>query len=102
MRTVYPAIGMSVRNNNLLVYPDGKLLPLQDAWASDMAGSPLLDAGPLLMPAAGIARLAGGTGADQTQVWLQFEPKYGHNHYGPLQLNLYAAGQELLPDLGYT
>lgn len=102
MTSVYPAIGMSVRNNNLLVYPDGKLLPLQDSWASDQAGSPIRDAGSILMPAAGIARLAGGTGADQTQVWLQFEPKYGHNHYGPLQLNLYAEGQELLPDLGYT
>ncbi|WP_158301571.1 heparinase II/III domain-containing protein [Paenibacillus mesophilus] len=98
----YPIIERSLRDNNLLVYPDGKLLPIQDSWASDKAKSPILNAGSFLMPAAGIGRLAAGAGAGQSQLWLQFQPKYGHNHYDPLQLNLYAEGQELLPDLGYT
>lgn len=31
-----------------------------------------------------------------------FSPKYGHNHYDPLHLSLFAQGQELLPDLGYS
>ncbi|MDF2717918.1 MAG: Heparinase II/III-like protein, partial [Paenibacillus sp.] len=98
----YPIIERSIRDNNLLVYPDGKMLPLQDSWASDKAKSPIQNAGSFLMPAAGIGRLAAGAGAGQSQLWLQFQPKYGHNHYDPLQLNLYAQGQELLPDLGYT
>lgn len=98
----YPIIERSLKDNNLLVYPDGKMLPLQDSWASDKARSPIQNAGSFLMPAAGIGRLAAGSGTAQSQLWLQFEPKYGHNHYAPLQLNLYAEGQELLPDLGYT
>ncbi|MDF2723237.1 MAG: Heparinase II/III-like protein, partial [Paenibacillus sp.] len=97
-----PIIEQAIKASNLLVYPDGKMLPLQDSWASDKARSPNLNVGSFLLPAAGIGRLAAGKGAAQTQLWLQFEPKYGHNHYGPLQLNLYAQGQELLPDLGYT
>lgn len=102
MANDYPVIEKSIRDNNLLVYPDGKMLPLQDSWASDKAKSPIQNAGSFLLPAAGIGRLAAGAGAGQSQLWLQFEPKYGHNHYAPLQLNLYAEGQELLPDLGYT
>jgi len=40
--------------------------------------------------------------ANPSQVYLQFTPKYGHNHYDPLTLALWAEGQELLPDLGYS
>lgn len=98
----YPIIPKALKDNNLLVYPDGKLLPLQDSWASDRASAPIQNAGSFLMPAAGIGRLTSGSGTNQSQLWLQFAPKYGHNHYDPLQLNLYAEGQELLPDLGYT
>ncbi|WP_409342791.1 cadherin-like beta sandwich domain-containing protein [Paenibacillus sp. MBLB4367] len=98
----YPLIRKSLDNNNILVYPNGSLLPIQDSWASDKAASPRLDVGSMLMPAAGIGRLSSGTGTAQSQLYLQFQPKYGHNHYDPLQLNLFAEGQELLPDLGYT
>lgn len=37
-----------------------------------------------------------------SQAYLQFTPKYGHNHLDPLSLALWAEGQELLPDLGYS
>lgn len=40
--------------------------------------------------------------ANPTQVYQLFTPKYGHNHYDPLTLGLWAEGQELLPDIGYT
>ncbi|MFW6599950.1 heparinase II/III domain-containing protein [Propionibacteriaceae bacterium Y2011] len=40
--------------------------------------------------------------ANPSQAYLQFTPKYGHNHWDPLDLSLYAEGQELLPDLGYS
>lgn len=39
---------------------------------------------------------------DPTQLYLNFLPKYGHHHYDPLNLSLFAEGQELLPDIGYT
>lgn len=40
--------------------------------------------------------------ADPTQLYLTFQPKYGHNHWDPLNLALYDKGQELLPDIGYS
>jgi hypothetical protein len=86
----------------MLTYPDGKYLPIQDTWAHTSHKTPDLAAGSLLMPASGIARLTGGSGAGQSQLYMTFEPKYGHSHYDPLNLTLYAAGQELLPDIGYT
>lgn len=40
--------------------------------------------------------------ANPTQLYQLFTPKYGHNHWDPLDIALWAEGQELLPDLGYT
>lgn len=39
---------------------------------------------------------------DPSQLYLSFVPKYGHNHYDPLNLVFYGENQELLPDIGYT
>ncbi|HEY6740563.1 MAG TPA: heparinase II/III family protein [Actinopolymorphaceae bacterium] len=36
------------------------------------------------------------------QLYLTFTPKYGHHHNDALNLMLFAEGQELLPDVGYT
>jgi hypothetical protein len=85
-----------------LVYPDNKVLPIQDTWASTNVSDPAPDRGSMLQPSSGIGRLSLGQGAEQAQLYMQFSPKYGHNHYDPLSINLYAEGQELLPDLGYT
>ncbi|MFC3773111.1 carboxypeptidase regulatory-like domain-containing protein [Paenibacillus sp. GCM10012303] len=98
----FPIIGKAKEIPNLLSFPNGQLLPVQDSWASDKAKAPRSDVGSMLLPDAGIGRLSGGTGADRTQLYLEFTPKTGHTHYDPLNLNLYAQGQELLPDLGYT
>lgn len=84
-----------------LVYPNGKALPIQDTWASN-AVEPDPDAGTLLLPAAGVGRLTLGRGANQWQLYLLFSPKNGHNHKDPLHMTLFAEGQELLPDIGYT
>ncbi|WP_066190944.1 heparinase II/III domain-containing protein [Gracilibacillus timonensis] len=43
-----------------------------------------------------------GNPAQPSQLYMNFDPKYGHNHFDPLNLNLYAKGQELLPDIGYS
>ncbi|WP_158302229.1 FIMAH domain-containing protein [Paenibacillus mesophilus] len=98
----YPVIGRAMRHERQLLYPNGNFYPLQDTWAYEKASSP----DPLvskLWPAAGIGRLTGGTGADQTQVYLNYQAKYPtHVHRDPLHLGLFAERQELLPDLGYT
>ncbi|WP_442951669.1 carboxypeptidase regulatory-like domain-containing protein [Paenibacillus sp. GYB003] len=102
MARQFPIIGRALEAANRLVYPDGKVLPVMDTWAYERAPQPKTDEGPLLMPSAGIGRLSGGRGPGQTMLYMGFQPKYGHVHWDPLHLNLYAKGQELLPDLGYT
>jgi hypothetical protein len=97
----FPVIGRALDAANRLVYPDGKVLPVMDTWAATVAPDPKPD-GSMLMPGAKIGRLAGGTGPDQTHVYMGFQPKYGHTHLDPLNLSLYAGGQELMPDIGYS
>ncbi|MBP1993778.1 S-layer homology domain-containing protein [Paenibacillus eucommiae] len=87
--------------SSILAYPNGKALPIQDTWA-ELAGNPLPDAGSVLLPSTGIGRLTLGEGAEQSQLYMMFTPKNGHHHYDPLNLTLFAEGQELMPDLGYT
>ncbi|RKN72405.1 heparinase II/III domain-containing protein [Paenibacillus ginsengarvi] len=96
-----PQIGSLLNVPNLLAYPDGSYYPINDTWAFQKAAAPQNDAS-LLMPAAGIAKLVRGQGAGQSQLYMTFSPKYGHDHKDPLNLSLYGEGQELLPDIGYT
>jgi hypothetical protein len=101
-REQFPAIDKALDWLNRLVYPDGKYVPIMDTWANGRSVSPDSDAGPLLLPDARIGRLTGGAGSDQTQLYLYFQPKFGHEHLDALHLGLYANRQELLPDIGYT
>jgi Heparinase II/III-like protein len=85
-----------------LRYPNGRTLPVHDAWARERDGSPTTETGPLLFPAFGQARLGRGRGDDQLQVHLHFAGGYGHEHADLLSLTLFARGHERLSDLGYT
>lgn len=96
-----PQIGSLLNVPNLLAYPNGNYFPINDTWAFQKATAPQNDSS-LVMPAAGIAKLIRGQGAGQSQLYMTFSPKYGHDHKDPLNLTLYGEGQELLPDLGYT
>lgn len=98
----YPLLAKSKAFTAKLAYPNRKTVPVQDTWAADGAPSAPPGSGAQLLPASGIGRLALGEDAEQAQLYMQFVPKYGHDHYDPLSLNLYAEGQELLPDIGYT
>ncbi|MGD7704948.1 heparinase II/III domain-containing protein [Microlunatus sp. Y2014] len=40
--------------------------------------------------------------SNPSQTYLQFTPKYGHNHWDSLDLTIFAEGQELFPDFGYS
>lgn len=96
-----PQIGSLLNVPNLLAYPNGNYYPINDTWAFQKAAAPQNDYS-LLMPAAGIAKLIRGQGAAQSQLYMTFSPKFGHDHKDPLNLALYGEGQELLPDIGYT
>lgn len=98
----FPIVAKAQALSDLLAYPNGKVLPIMDTHASQNARQSGADRGATLLPAAKVGRLAGGQGLDRTQAILYFQPKYGHVHQDPLNLNLYARRQELLPDIGYT
>ena len=98
----FPALGKAKGMGDIVSYSNGSYVPIQDTWANEKSQGPRNDLGSYLLPSSGISRLTLGDGADQQQLYLYFVPKYGHNHLDPLNLNLFAEGQELLPDIGYT
>jgi hypothetical protein len=102
MMATYPALANSQMMKDIVAYPNGNYVPIMDTWANEKTSTPRTDLGSYILPASGITRLTQGDGAGQTQLYLNFVPKYGHNHLDPLNLTLFANGQELLPDIGYT
>lgn len=89
-------------------YPDGRWIPMHDAWARldnrrvDPNLKPLAQSHSTLLPGVGHAWLGRGKGEDQVQVHLHFSGAYGHAHADNLNLILFAKGRELLSDVGYT
>ncbi|MGI6083221.1 MAG: carboxypeptidase regulatory-like domain-containing protein, partial [Limnochordia bacterium] len=102
MASEFPIIAKALAINKIVVYPDGKYLPIQDTWGNATARQPDLSAGSFLLPASRIGRLVRGEGRNQTQLYLNFQPKYGHVHRDGLNITLFANGTELMPDLGYS
>ena len=102
MAQEYPIIGKALAINRFMVYPDGRYLPIMDTWANQSSPSPDLSKGSFLLPAAKVARLAAGRGSAQTQINVNFQPKYGHVHRDGINITLFANGRELLPDIGYS
>lgn len=97
----FPALKAAQSMGNLVSYPNGSYVAMQDTWANARSSTPMTSRGSFLLPASGIARLS-STEGPPTQLYLMFTPKYGHNHYDPLNITLFAHNQELLPDIGYT
>ncbi len=89
-------------------YPDGRWIPMHDAWAYrdsrrvDPNVKPLEQSHPTLLSGIGHAWLGRGNGEHQVQVHLHFSGAYGHAHADNLNLMLFARGRELLSDVGYT
>ncbi len=103
-----PIIGRANRILEICHYPDGRPVPFHDNWAylqeprvrrnlkvPERSVSTLLSG-------MGHAWLGRGGGEAQAQVHLHFSGGYGHEHADNLSIALFARGQELLPDLGYT
>ncbi|TMV45524.1 hypothetical protein FE783_28905 [Paenibacillus mesophilus] len=102
LAAMYPALNGARTMQHVVSYPNGSYVPVQDTWASEKTAQPRTDLGSYLLTGSGISRLTLGSGAEQQQLYLNFVPKYGHNHLDPLNLTVFAKGQELLPDIGYT
>lgn len=102
MAKSFPALSKAKTMGDIVSYPNGSYVPVMDTWANEKSKAPQTSLGSYLLASSGISRLTLGSGASQQQMYLNFVPKYGHNHLDPLNLTLFAKGQELLPDIGYT
>ncbi|MDE2997943.1 MAG: heparinase II/III family protein [Gemmatimonadota bacterium] len=84
-------------------YPDGRLIPVHDTWVKFEDLKPTERSNPALFAGMGHAWLGLGEKNRQAQVHLHFsEGGHGHDHADMLNVTLYAFGEELLSDLGYT
>ena len=99
----FPVIARARRLLGTCRYPDGRTIPVHDGWARVPALPAPERSVSTLLAGVGHAWLGQGEGKEQVQVHLHFsEGAYGHSHGDTLNLMLFARGQELLPDLGYT
>lgn len=97
-----PILRLAVRDLDLMRLPNGRVVPVHDTWWFDKR-EPLAETRPYLLPALGHACLGGGAEGQQSQLHLTWSGGYtGHEHADGLSLILFAEGQEMLSDLGYT
>ncbi|MBW7893128.1 MAG: heparinase II/III family protein, partial [Chitinophagaceae bacterium] len=83
------------------VLPNGRKIPINDTeW--DAFGDATDTTISRLWPVLGNAVLGTGSGGNQTMLNVNWSGNYGHSHYDNGSIILYASGQELLSDLGYT
>lgn len=85
------------------VLPNGRKIPINDTWPyQKVPGKPTDKTVSRLWPALGNAAIGTGEGQDQFMLNVNWSGNYGHSHYDNGAIILYAHGQELLSDLGYT
>lgn len=97
-----PLLAKAERVHFEAVLPDGRLIPVNDTWATDKAKA--LEASvSRLWPAMGHAVLAAGTGETQFQAHLNWSGGFsGHAHPDNASIILWAFGKEMVSDVGYT
>ncbi|WP_152364650.1 heparinase II/III domain-containing protein [Microlunatus speluncae] len=102
-----PVLANAIEVSQRLVYPDGKLFPMEDTWAYSVSGKPQHDAGSFLMPAGGVARLARGRTVDpaayfgivfafpELEITAESVPHTNFPASGTVQLEATSAGQSI-------
>jgi hypothetical protein len=86
----------------LVGYPNGRICPVHDTWATSRQDAPRQATVSALLPGFGQASLGRGGGADQLQAQLHFSGGHGHEHADNLSFSLFAKGAEMLSDIGYS
>jgi hypothetical protein len=87
------------------VLPNGRKIPINDTWGNIRKESRRVNTtntGSHLWPSLGNALLGAGEGDDRIMLNVNWSGNYGHSHYDNGSIILYAAGEELLSDIGYT
>ncbi|MFN0052685.1 MAG: heparinase II/III family protein [Planctomycetales bacterium] len=98
----FPLIGQARSALENFRLPNGRVVPVHDAWAMS---EPLLhiESGPsYLLPALGHACARHGAGPHRSEFHLSWSGGYGHQHADLLSLILFSNSRELISDLGYT
>jgi hypothetical protein len=83
------------------VLPNGRKIPINDTWGFDR-GKKTDSTVSRLWPELGNASVGTGKGDNQVMLNVNWSGNYGHSHYDNGSIILYAMGQELLSDVGYT
>lgn len=96
-----PFFNRAVNVVRALVFPNGRIVPVNDAWARS-EHTPTDRNEPALLPAMGHVRLARRDDHNAMQAHLHFGVTYGHRNLDSLSLILWAKGRELLSDIGYS
>ncbi len=85
------------------ILPNGRKIPLNDTWA-DRSSRPETSGLSVskLWASYGNAAFGAGTKENQFMLNMNWSGNYGHHHLDNASIILFAAGQELLSDIGYT
>lgn len=85
------------------ILPNGRKIPINDTWATRNVNAKNTDNSVShLWSSLGNAALGNGKGNEQIVLNLNWSGNYGHSHYDNASLILFAKGEELLSDIGYT
>ncbi|MBW7890070.1 MAG: heparinase II/III family protein [Chitinophagaceae bacterium] len=102
-----PLFKKAIQVNEEAVLPNGRKIPINDTWGYDWKfgynRSKKTDTTlSRLWPSLGNAILGTGAGKNQIMVNINWSGNYGHSHFDNGSVILFAMGQELLSDIGYT
>ncbi len=84
-----------------LTWPTGRAVAVHDSWPKETYPTTYAQ-GPMLLSHYGHARLTTASTANPMQAHLHYSGASSHAHADNLSLLLFANGEELLPDIGYT
>lgn len=85
------------------ILPNGRKIPINDTWPYEkVKGKGTDKTVSHLWSALGNAALGTGEGQNQVLLNVNWSGNYGHSHYDNGGIILYALGEELLSDIGYT
>ena len=101
LETEVPMLAKACRVLDEGCLPDGRLVPVNDTWASSKR-EPFEASICRLWPGMGLAVFGAGSGDRQFQAHLNWNASYGHAHMDSASIILFARGKEMLSDIGYT
>lgn len=82
--------------------PNGRLIPLNDTWASSTPYPERDSMEPVFLPGLGVGVLGNGESTNQIHAFLSFTSGVAHKQSDTLSIGLFAHNHELLPTIGYT